>query len=431
MAKYIVHKLSKNIKATTQDIENGVSGKFADASVIGAYFENVSTAALEGIGDIVMLRTNQNATGYLKCDGSLFLDSEYPELADLLKSRVEQGVHNPFTSQLVSVSNATASDAGKHIAISRNDEFVAVTNAFGGDLLVYQTSDWTLLSSTLEPVNAAVNAVEFSPTQDIMVSTRNGQDVTTSGFAVYDTNTWARTVYNFPSGYETAVPIYSSFSGDGRYLAITMALNDTLIYETENWTLVHTLTSGIVSQRECSYSPNGIYLAVCGTNPNSVEIYETSEWTLVASETYANAVDAISFSPDGREIFVCYGNLLQQYRMDEGAFIPARIYTGNYPNSVSYAPDSSYVFTSSTTAPYLNVLSNQEYSNSLPQPPAAARYVRVSPKGKYVAYIESNYGLRVRMIQEDVPAGYTRLPDFPIQKQGTITLHPMIKASLQ
>ena len=96
----------------------------------------------------------------------------------------------------------------------------------------------------------------------------------------------------------------SSFSPDGRHLAISSSLGYARVWNTATWREEATLRGFLNAVSSVAFSPNGRRLATGGSNPSdTLKLWDVASWQeLLTLEGEGSQFDPTSFSPDGNVI---------------------------------------------------------------------------------------------------------------------------------
>jgi hypothetical protein len=182
------------------------------------------------------------------------------------------------------------------VSFSRDDTQMVITRGPSPDILVYDTSDWSLDQSINE--STAGHGV-FSPTEDKFAVL-----IDTSPYVVvYDSDTWLATTGPTAAGLSVDGGIY--YSPDGQYLAVGLIDAPFLqVFNTDDWSAVTLGTTFPDDVTAVAFSHDGAWMAVGGNfaGTDCVRVLDTTTWDdipdTIQQPTGATTRSTMAFSAD-------------------------------------------------------------------------------------------------------------------------------------
>jgi DNA-binding beta-propeller fold protein YncE len=279
-----------------------------DTAYFLAYFEDVNDG-----GRGALVETGKPVAGYSMPSGNVRgepSDSAFSPDGTMLavtnKSSVHLVIYNT-TDWSVIPNTPSPSDECLSCEFSPDGLLLAVgvdVYGQGAGLLVYNTSDWSEVTGI--PENGGDGeAVAFSPDGTLLAVTKYSLD----GVFVLNTSDWTIvTTSVFTADNRRAYGL--SFSPDGAYLALASSNSDSYLYivNTSDWSLVSIIPGVLALAYDCKFSPDGAYLAAAteaSSGAKGLYVVDTSDWSLVAgTPTINDHCSSVDFSNDGRLIAI-------------------------------------------------------------------------------------------------------------------------------
>lgn len=442
MAKYIAADITDGIKATKQDIANGVEDKYPDSAAVSQYYQEIPTGKVERIGDIYDGRLDDQAAGCLVCDGSLIQDSLYPELAAMLKGNVSRIISQDFTTTQAGVPSIPAAAHG--VRFTLDNEYLVVLHETSPYLKVIRTSDWTTVSGTPTlpgaPTGSGRADIAMSPDgQYVAVSHLSAQTL-----SILNTSDWS-----FVSG----APVISTsvlgiaFSPNGKQMALSISSSPYLkVYNVSDWSEVSgTPVPAAQPAGGLTYSPDGNFIVVGNLNDTTnIQIYRTSDWSEVTRiPEFGGRPTCLRFSPDGRYMVATHYTFSGEYvRVVDWTDMSVRTLTLDDPSTVSweadFSPDGKYLVVchnrTLTASPKHKVFRTSDWTAVSGSPNLSTNSVYgmdYSPDGSKIAFAHNGSPYLTVVNAADVVAdGFTPLPNLPSVQHGNIKIKPLIRAEI-
>ena len=230
------------------------------------------------------------------------------------------------------VKSISTSDLGRDVEsvkFSNDGEIFALISDDG--LFLYETSSWSLIQKGLEDVFTPYIMygadIVFSP-DDRYVAIAVNQGYNNGSAYIWDRfiGSTVREINIQSNGIDYEKLAAIDYSNDGKFLALARG-NQFAVFETEDWTIVHSHTNRNLSQNDCErfsggcanyvrdleFSNDGIFLAVGNFN-SSIEIYRTNLLTCFACDSWeiwnelsiyvedSFELEGITISPDSSQI---------------------------------------------------------------------------------------------------------------------------------
>lgn len=205
---------------------------------------------------------------------------------------------NTSNWSLITAGPTATAGIGHAVRFSADGSMLALGLSREPWLVVYDTSDWSVIFDDLDTIEVPVSTggircLDFSPDGSMLALTF---ELDTTGLAVLDTTTWGK--ISGPRELSNGNGFGCAFSPDGALLAFTHSgfNGDTLtVMDTSDWSEVYRSSSvwptevigtpGVSAAAGLSFSPDGTYLAAghsrTTTPSNYISVFRTSDWSVL------------------------------------------------------------------------------------------------------------------------------------------------------
>jgi WD40 repeat protein len=356
-------------------------------------------AASRRTGDVAISArsADYSSPSWLPCDGSAYLRTSYPDLANAL------GVTPPTKYILYNaISSAINSTAVETIAFSPDSQHVAFSKTSSAVVFIYKRSGSTFTDISITNVTTnPLNCVAYSANNNLLGMVFNGSGNNYLYRRSGDTYTYV-TAFNLHSGIGRGI----AFSPDGTYAAIAHDLTSSIclsVYKiTGNTVTKLTLAEqpGAYNGQSVAFSPDGNHLAV-GTTSGVIFYKRAGDvFTKLAQPTGMNYAQckSLSYNPAGTHLAAASlsgTELGTIYKRNGDTYSRLVLLTdpagGNFSAGLSYSGDGQHLVVNTySQSPYVYIFkcNGDLYSRlalQLDKPVQSGRAIAISPDSSLMA----------------------------------------------
>ena len=229
-------------------------------------------------------------------------------------------------------------------------------------LNVIDTSDRSLVVDSLD-IAVGIIDISFSPDGTMMALAGSSYPY----LLVYDTSDWSKITTPAISGTSAAYAV--DFSPNGDYLAFGHAVayqNALFILDTSDWSILSNTATATEVCRDVCFNPAGTLLAFsAGFGPYYLKVIDTTDWSELAGiPNFSDFVTAVQFSPDGSKLVVTnsvspYISVLETTGWTNIASISL---IEEAIRDVDFSTDGSYLAVAHEETPYFSVIDTSDWS---------------------------------------------------------------------
>lgn len=321
-------------------------------------WKKITIGFVPAVGDFLKVAAQEVPAQYLLADGSVYLQSAYPVLFDVIGK-----IHKPVLSTTV-----TSIGVGnlQSVAFARDDVYAVVGGSSATSIAFLKRSGdtFTKLSDAASmPTNQSFGVAFSNVTSEYVAVASNDATM----LRVYKRSGDTFTKLTDPGSVPASGSGYSvEFSFDDVYLAAGYSATPFLtIHKRSGDTFTKLSDPAILPAGQCnavSWTRDGVYLACAHATTPFLTIYKRNgdTFTKLANPSVlpASTGNGVAFSPDGKFLAVGHNTLprLTLYERNGDTFIKLNAPTlTSDGRGVAYSEDGNYLFVGMDSNPFINI----------------------------------------------------------------------------